>query len=72
MKGASGHAPGVNRAPRSWPLAFGLALVLVGALVALSATINPLLGRYLHWDRILVGAPVGLVALALALRRRWL
>jgi hypothetical protein len=40
--------------------------------VALSATINPLLGRYLHWDRILVGAPVGLVALALALRRRWL
>lgn len=72
MKEAPRHFPGMHRRPRSWPVATGLALVLVAALVAASATINPLLGRYVHWHRILVGTPPALATLAVALRRRWL
>ncbi len=59
------------RAHRSWGISLGWAVVLVGTGIGLSAIINPLLGRYVHWDWMAVLAPTLLVALAIALRRRW-
>lgn len=56
---------------RSWPISLGSATALVVILVALSAVVNPLFGRYVHWDWMAVLAPTLLVLLTLALRRRW-
>ena len=56
---------------RPWLLSTGGALLMVGLLVAISVLVNPLLGRYIHWRRIDLGAPVVFLGLALALRRRW-
>ena len=39
-----------GQAKRSWLFSLGLALTIVGVGVALSAVVNPLLGRYVHWD----------------------
>ena len=35
---------------RSWIVSIPVAAVLVGVGVFLSAVINPLFGRYVHWD----------------------
>ena len=35
---------------RSWVVAIPVAAVLVGVGIFLSAVINPLFGRYVHWD----------------------
>ena len=43
----------------------------MGIGIGLSAVINPLLGRYVHWDWMAVLAPALFVALAVSLRRRW-
>ena len=59
------------RAHRGWGISLGLAVVIVSAGIGLSAVINPLLGRYVHWDWMAVLAPTLLVVLAIALRRRW-
>jgi len=56
---------------RSWLFSLGLALTIVGVGVALSAVVNPLLGRYVHWDWMAGVAPMALVLLALAIHRRW-
>ncbi len=47
------------------------AALVVGAAIVGSATINPLFGRFVHWDWMAGVAPVGFVTMALALRRRW-
>lgn len=57
---------------RSWSVSVLSALVLVGFAVLLSALINPLFGRYVHWNWVAVGAPLASVLLAVALRYRWL
>lgn len=57
---------------RSWPWSIVVATLVVAALIILSALVNPLLGRYVHWDRIFIGGPVALLGLSVALRRRWL
>lgn len=57
--------------PRPWLQVAVWSLVAVAVLVAGSALINPLLGRYIHWRRIDVGAPIAYLVLALALRKRW-
>ncbi len=57
---------------RSWPVALLWAGTLVGASVMLSAVINPLFGRFVHWDWMAVLAPTLFVLLTLSLRRRWL
>ena len=60
-----------SRPKRTWLASVGWAAILVGAAVALSATVNPALGRTIHWDWT---GPLaaGLFALAaLSLRRRW-
>ena len=47
------------------------AFVLVGVSIAVSASVNPLFGRAVHWDWMAVLAPTLLVGLILAFRRRW-
>ena len=47
------------------------AAVIVGIAILLSATVNPQLGRAVHWDWMAGLAPTLFVAMALALRRRW-
>lgn len=39
--------------------------------VALSAAINPLFGRFVHWDWMAILAPTIFVLVVTALRRRW-
>ena len=56
---------------RSWPVSLGWAAALVGISVALSAAVNPLFGRYVHWDWMAGLAPTLFVLLTVALRRRW-
>ena len=56
---------------RPWPLAVGVASVFVAAALVLSATINPLFGRSVHWDWAAGLSAVLLVLLATAVRRRW-
>jgi hypothetical protein len=58
-------------AHRGWGASLGLAAVIVGIGIGLSAVINPLVGRYVHWDWVAVLAPILLITLAIALRRRW-
>ncbi len=57
--------------PRSWPFSVGLSVGVIAVGVVLSATINPLFDRAVHWDWMAVLVPVLLVVLTLALRRRW-
>ena len=56
---------------RGWPVSLLWAAVIVGASMALSATINPLFGRSVHWDWMAGVAPVSFILLLLAFRRRW-
>ncbi len=60
-----------GQAKRSWLVSFGLAAALVGVGVALSAVVNPVFGRYVHWDWMAGVAPAMLLLIAVALRRRW-
>ena len=56
---------------RSWPVALVWAGALVGAAVILSALVNPLFGRLVHWDWMAGLAPALFVLFTLSLRRRW-
>lgn len=44
----------------------------IGFGIGLSAIVNPMLGRRVHWDWAVVMGVSLFVALALALQRRWL
>ena len=57
--------------PRGWGVSVFVALIGVGIGVALSATINPLLDRRVHWDWTAPLAVGLLVLLTTAVRRRW-
>jgi hypothetical protein len=56
---------------RSWPLSVAASVAVVGVGIAISATVNPLFDRAVHWDWMAVLAPVLLIGLAVALRNRW-
>ena len=56
---------------RRWRISIVWAAVFVGAGVAISATVNPLLGRTIHWDWMAGLAPTLFIVLAVAIRRRW-
>ena len=58
-------------AKRSWPVALVWAGILVGVSIIVSAAVNPLFGRYVHWDWMAVLAPTLFVLITLSLRRRW-
>ncbi len=60
-----------GQAKRSWFISLGLALTIVGVGVALSAVVNPLLGRSVHWDWMAGVAPAAMALLTLAFHRRW-
>jgi hypothetical protein len=71
------HVPTDNRIgkaadQRSWTGAVGWAALFVAAGVILSAAVNPLFGRSVHWDWMAGLAPALLLGLALSLRRRWI
>ena len=59
-----------GESPRGWPASLIWAAVIVGVSIGLSATVNPLFGRYVHWDWMAGVAPVSFVILLLAFRRR--
>ena len=68
---AQGRTSGKGPQKRSWPVALAWAAAFVGGAIALGAVINPLFGRFVHWDWMAGLAPTILVLAALALRRRW-
>lgn len=65
-----GASEGARR--RGWAAALAWAGGLASAAIVVGATVNPALGRSVHWDRMSALAVVLFVALAVALRRRWL
>jgi hypothetical protein len=56
---------------RSWRSAISISVAMLAVGIAVSATVNPLFGRAVHWDWMAVLAPVLLVAMTLVLRNRW-
>ena len=74
IKLITGNSNGASRGgsnDRSWVIAIAVAAILVGVGIFLSAVINPLFGRYVHWDWMAVLAPVLFIAAVAAVRRRW-
>ena len=68
-KGRRGQ--GAAMIPRSWPVSALWAAVFVGAGILVSATVNPLFGRSVHWDWMAGLAPTLFALATVALRRRW-
>ena len=58
-------------AKRAWRVSLVRAAILVGAAVALSAVVNPLFGRSVHWDWMAGLAPTLFVVATVAFRLRW-
>ncbi len=76
MKESAGPEKGGRRAGptgrmRSWVVSLAWAAAIVGVAVAVSAVINPALGRSVHWDWMAGLASTLFAALSIALRRRW-
>ena len=67
----TGGASADGSGNRRWVVAVPVAALLVGVGVFLSAVINPLFGRYVHWDWMAVLAPVLFIVAVAAVRRRW-
>ena len=70
----SGDPKGYSRSGRenrSWIVSIPVAAVLVGVGVLLSAVINPLFGRYVHWDWMAILSPILFIAAVAAVRWRW-
>jgi len=70
--GGAGSGATVKARTRGWAGALAWAAGLAIVAVAVSATVNPALGRTVHWDRMAALAVVVFVVLAVSLRRRWL
>ncbi len=70
-KGQAGGGTTDPPGSRTWTLSLFWAALVVGVAIVASATINPLFGRFVHWDWMAGVAPVGFVTMALAFRRRW-
>ena len=68
---SSKSKPETALARRTWPVALAWAGVLVGVSVILSAVVNPLFGRFVHWDWMAGLAPTLFIVVAFSLRRRW-
>jgi energy-converting hydrogenase Eha subunit A len=68
-----GHGRGESQHPakRSWTASIAFSVVVVGVGILISATVNPLFGRAVHWDWMAVLAPVLFVTLTMVLRNRW-
>ena len=57
---------------RTWWFSLAVSAAIIGASIVLSATVNPLFGRAVHWDWMAGLAPTLFVLFVLALRRRWI
>lgn len=57
---------------RGWWTSIGVAAVTVGVGILLSATVNPIFDRSVHWDWMAGIAPVLFGLLAFGIRRRWI
>ena len=71
MNERTGGAEHVVVQPRGWGMSVFVALIGVGIGVTLSATINPLLDRRVHWDWMAPLAVALLELLTAAVRWRW-
>ena len=70
-KKRNGTAEAIQQAtPRTWVFSLVWATVIVGVSIIASATINPLFGRYVHWDWMAAVAPVSFILLTLAKHTR--
>jgi len=63
---------GSGRENWSWIVSISVVAVLVGVGVFLTGVINPLFGRYVHWDWMAILASILFIAAVAAVRRRWL
>ncbi|MAF51543.1 MAG: hypothetical protein FI707_14825 [SAR202 cluster bacterium] len=61
----------VHLVPRGWGISLIWATAIVGISILASATINPLFGRYIHWDWMAGIAPISFILILAAFRRRW-
>ena len=66
------QVPATAAGTRSWALSVAVAGLVVGLGVALSATVNPLLDRRVHWDWTAALASALFVFLLMSVRRRWM
>ena len=69
---SEGANPGKAPLKRSWLAALTWSGALAGGAVILSAVVNPLFGRFVHWDWMAGLAPTLFVLLTLSMRRRWM
>ena len=58
--------------PRSWVVSVIVAAAVVGVTLAISATVNPLFDRAVHWDWVAGIAPVAFLAVLFSTRQRWI
>lgn len=70
-KGSSGSDDRQAVVKRSWARSVAISVAVVGVGIAISATVNPMFDRAVHWDWMAVLAPALLIGLAVALRNRW-
>lgn len=56
---------------RSWQFSVLVAMAVVAVGVAVSGTLNPMIGRSIHWDWMAAIAPAMFIVLTLGLRNRW-
>ena len=68
---SEGAKPGKELGKRSWPVALTWAGALVGGAVILSAVVNPLFERSVHWDWMAGLASTLFVVASVAFRLRW-
>ena len=64
------RAPAVRGDNRSWVVAILVAALLSTWSVSMSAVINPLFGRYVHWNPMAVLAPALVFVTVGSVRRR--
>ena len=66
----NGTGTGQRQTRRSWKLSLLLAAAITGSAIGVSAVVNPLLGRYVHWDWMAFLAPAIFVLATVYLRTR--
>lgn len=71
-KGAESTGGRAVTSRRAWWFSLAVSAAIIGASIVLSATVNPLFGRAVHWDWMAGLAPTLFVLFVLALRRRWI
>ena len=69
---ATPASAGSERKRRGWLYSLAWAAGWVGLAIGVSAEVNPLLDRSVHWDWVAGIAPTIFVGLALGYRRGWL